>query len=157
MASVRSLAPFAAPRDARCGPPVAGDLVERTAVVVRAELVDRPTTLFAEVVGQLVRGDREQVGFHVPLVVVMRQAGQEADERLLDHVLAGGAIAEPAVHEGQQPPFESLDELTPRLGIARAHLPDQQGVGLCGCHRFDLPRERKRSRMGSLSPIIVQL
>ena len=107
------------------GPAAAGHLLERPAVVVRAELVDRPPPLLPQVVGQLVRGDREQVRLHVPLLVVMRQAGQEADERLLHHVLAGGAVAEPAVDEGQQPPLEPLDELPPGLGVARAHLPDQ--------------------------------
>ena len=135
------LAPLAAAGDARRRPAAAGDLVERTAVVVRAELVDRPPPLLAEVVGQLVGGDREQVGLHVPLLVVVRQAGQEADERLLHHVLAGRAVAEPAVDEGEQPPLEPLDELTPGLGVARAHLPDQECVGVGRGHRFDGSRE----------------
>ena len=82
-------------------------------MVVGAELVDRPPALLAEVVGQLVGGDREEVGLHVPLLVVVRQAGQEPDERLLHHVLAGRPVAEAAVDEGEQPPLVALDQLPP--------------------------------------------
>src|SRR5262249_23719464 len=120
-------------------PGAAGDLLERPAVVVRAELVDRPTALLAEVVGQLVGGDREEVRLQVPLLVVVRQAGQEADEGLLDHVLAGRTVAETAVDERDQPPFEPLDQLTPGAGVPFTNLSDQEGFGVrCG-HRFVRP------------------
>ena len=108
----------------------AGHLVERPAVVVGAELVDRPTPLLAEVVGQLVGGDREEVRLHVALLVVVREAGEEADERLLDDVLAGGPVAEPAVDERDQPPLVPLDQLSPGAGIAVADLADQEGFGV---------------------------
>ena len=113
----------------------AGHLVERTAVVVGAELVDGPPALLAQVIGQLVGSDREEIGLHVSFLVVVGQAGQEPDERFLDHVLAGRSITEPAVDKRQQPPLEPLDELPPGLSIARAHLPDQKDVGVGRGHR----------------------
>ena len=48
---------------------------------------------------------------------------------------ARGAIANPAVHEGHQPPLEAQDELAPGLGITGAHLPDKKSVGVRRCHR----------------------
>jgi len=60
-----------------------GPLVERAAVIGRAELGStglRPFCL-AQVVGQLCAGDREEIGprLHVPLLVVVRQAGSGTD------------------------------------------------------------------------------
>ena len=142
------LAPaLAAAGDAGGGPGAPGDLVEGPAVVVRSELVDRPSALLAEVVGQLVGGDGEQVRLDVALLVVVRQAGEEADEGLLHDVLAGRAVAAPAVHARQQPALEPLDELPPGRGVARADLSDQQGVGIGRRHRWIGPA---RIRPGSV-------
>jgi len=105
------------------------------AVVVGPELVDGPPALLAQVIGQLVSSDREEIGLHVSLLIVVGQAGQEPDERFLDHVLAGRSIAEPAIDKRQQPPLKPLDELPPGLGIAGTHLPDQKSVGVGHGHR----------------------
>src|SRR5271157_5191444 len=129
------LAALSAAGDARRGPRAAGHLIEWTAVVVGAELVDGPPALLAQVIGQLVSSDREEIGLHVSLLVVVGQAGQEPDERFLDHVLAGRSIAEPTIDKRQQPPLEPLDELPPGLGIADTHLPDQKSVGVGRGHR----------------------
>ena len=91
----------------------AGDFIERPAVVVGAELVDRPPALLPQMVGELVRGDREQVGLGISFFVVMRQAGKEADERFLNDVLAGRAIAQAAVNKREQPALKAFDELLP--------------------------------------------
>ena len=85
----------------------------------------------------------------------MRQAGQEADERFLNHVFAGRAVAETAVHEREQPPFESLDELAPRFGVPCANLPDQNSIGLCNRHRESLPRDA--STRGKILPAIASI
>src|ERR1700678_2249995 len=97
--SFLGLAPFAAPRDARCGTAATRNLIEWPAMVVGAKLVDRPTALFAKMVRQLVCRDREQVCLHVAFFVIMRQAGQETNERFLYHVFAGRPVAKPAIHE----------------------------------------------------------
>ena len=73
----------------------------------------RPAAHAAELIGDLVGGDREEVGLQLALLVEIRQAVQEADERLLDHVLAGGPVAEAAVGERQQPALVAGDELLP--------------------------------------------
>ena len=45
-----------------------------------------------QVVRQFVRRDGEQVRLQVAAIVEVRQAVEEADERFLNHILAGGPI-----------------------------------------------------------------
>ena len=86
----------------------------------------------AQLVGQLVGGDGEQVGLQLAAVVEVGQAVEEADEGFLHHVLAGPAVAQAALDEGQQPPFVTGDERLPGAGIALADLLDQQAVAVRG-------------------------
>ena len=80
------------------------------------------------------RGDREEISLSSRLLVEVRQAVQEADERFLDHVLASGPVAQSAVGKRQQPAFVAGDELLPRLRVAGADLLDQQAVAVGGHH-----------------------
>src|SRR5690606_15981195 len=75
------------------------------AAVGRGERNRRAATLAPQVVGQLVAGDREEPTLQRPPRVVIRQAREKADERLLDDVLARRTATEPAVDERQEPPF----------------------------------------------------
>ena len=137
---------FVASGDARRGARSAGDFLKRAAVVVGAELVDRPSALLAKVVGQFVGGDREQIRFGVAFLVVMRQAGEEADKRFLNDVLAGGAIAQAAIDERQQAAFKPFDEVLPGARVARPDLLDQEFFGVGGRHRVEpFAREKRAS------------
>ena len=61
------------------------------------------TAQAAQVIGQLVRGDGEQISLKLAALVVVGQAVEEADKSFLDHVFAGGPVVEPAFDESQQP------------------------------------------------------
>src|SRR5262249_17037209 len=109
--------------------------------------------LLAQVVGQLVRGDGEQVRLHVALLVVVGQAREEPDEGLLHDVLAGRAVAQPAVDEGEQPPLVPLDQLPPGLGVAGAHRPDQECLGVGRGHRSPVaPGREPAGRAAGFNP-----
>src|SRR5205085_4830606 len=62
------------------------------------------------------------------------QAVEEADERLLHHVLAGAAVAQAALDEGQQAPLVARDQRLPGARVALSNLLDQQAVAVGG-HR----------------------
>ena len=73
---------------AGCPRLVAVDLVaEQVVGAFQAGLV-LPTTEAAKLIGDLVGGDREKVSLQFAAVVKVGQAIEEADERLLDDVLA---------------------------------------------------------------------
>src|SRR5205823_6058959 len=57
-----------------------------------------------------------------------RQAVEEADERILDEVVAGIGIFDASVKEGAQPAFVACDELPPGVGIALADRLDQEAI-----------------------------
>ena len=89
---------------------------------------DGGTAAFAaQVVGQLVGADREQVAFERAAAVVVRQAVQEAEERLLHDVFARAAAAEAAFDEGEQPAFVARDQIVPRIVFAAADALDRAG------------------------------
>ena len=96
----------------------------------RGERQRRPPTLAAQIVGELVGGDREQVALQRPPRVVVRQAREKADERLLHDVFAGGPLPQPAFDERQQPSFVLGNQRIPRLRLAGADLLDQEHVGM---------------------------
>src|SRR4030088_2874002 len=90
--------------------------------------------LTAQMIGQLVRGDREQVRLQFTLVVEIGQAVEKADESLLNDVFTGGPIAQAPFDEGQQPALVARDQMLPRLGIALANPLNQQAITI-GRHR----------------------
>ena len=59
----------------------------------------------AQVVRELVRGDREEIRLQLARLVEVGQAVQEADEGLLHDVLAGGPVVDAAIDERQQSPL----------------------------------------------------
>src|SRR5437660_50059 len=95
----------------------------------------------AEEIGQLVGGDGKEVRLQVASFVVIRQTVVEADEGLLHYVFGGGAVAQPAVGECQQPAFVALDQTKPGIGVAPADLLDQQPVRIGG-HNWLLPLKK---------------
>src|SRR6478672_11365378 len=73
--------PFPASGDTGSGGMHVGTLLERVAArLVLGDLLDRMPAGLAQVIGQLVRRDREEVRLQLAFVVVVRQAGQKADE-----------------------------------------------------------------------------
>lgn len=83
-------------------------------------------------VGQFVGGNREQVSFQRPMLVEVRQAGQEPDERLLHEVLGRRLLARAALDIGQQPALEPGDQFVPRLRVTLADAANQQSVDFRG-------------------------
>jgi ABC-type transport system involved in multi-copper enzyme maturation permease subunit/uncharacterized membrane protein YqaE (UPF0057 family) len=102
-------------------------LLRQRVAAVRGGL-QRVPPLAPQVVGQLVRGDGEQIRLQLAFVVEVGQAVEEADEGFLHHVLAGGAVAQPAVHEGQKPALVAADKRFPGARVALADFLDQQPV-----------------------------
>src|SRR5262249_39813673 len=92
-------------------------LVQHIAGTIR-NMLQRMAAAAAQMVRELVRGDREQISLQFAAVVEVRQAVEEADESLLNDILARGAIAEPAIDEGQQPPLVARDQLVPGAVVA---------------------------------------
>ena len=58
----------------------------------------------AQVVGQLVRRDREEIRLQFAFVVVMRQAVEEADEGFLDEIVANVGLLDAAMQEARSRP-----------------------------------------------------
>ena len=84
----------------------------------------------AQVVGQLVGADREQVAFQRAAAVVVRQAVEKAEERFLHDVFARAAAAEAAFDERQEPAFVAGDQVVPGVVFAAADAIDEQAVGV---------------------------
>src|SRR5205085_985136 len=94
----------------------------------------------AEVIGELVRGDREKIGLQLTAVVEVGQAVEEADERLLHDVLARGTVTDAALDKGQQPPLVTSDQPLPGARVALADLLHKQTVAVGrhgGVHRMN--------------------
>ena len=96
----------------------------------RRERQRRPAAFAAQIVGQLVGRDREQIALQRPPRVVVRQAGEKADERFLHDVFAGRPPPQPALDERQQPAFVLGNQRIPGLRLAGADLLHQQHVGM---------------------------
>src|SRR5258708_5662873 len=94
-------------------------------------------------VGELVRSDCEEVGLKFAFVVVMWQAAEKADKRLLDEVVAGVRVFDASVQKGAQPAFIATDELPPGIGIALADRLDQKAVTF-------IPHETSVTKIGGL-------
>src|SRR5262249_13318362 len=120
-------------------------LVEQVGAALR-QGPQRVPAAAAQVVGQLVGGDGEQVRLQLAAVVEVGQAVEGADERLLDHVLAGGAVAQPPLHEGQQPALVARDQGVPGAGVSLTDLLDQQAVAVGG-HAGSRVGSRGRDRL----------
>ena len=113
------VAAFAAAGDAAGGAVAAGHVPGAAAAGGGGRKRQGGAAAFAaQVVGQLVGGDREQIAFERAAGVVVGQAGEEADERFLHDVFARGAAAQPAIDERQQPAFVLRDERIPRVRLA---------------------------------------
>ena len=70
----------------------------------------------AQVIGQLVRSNGEEVRLKLPAVVEVGQAVEEADEGFLHHVFGGRAVADAALDESQKAAFVAGDEGVPGAG-----------------------------------------
>src|SRR5437762_1908943 len=88
----------------------------------------------AQVVGELVRGDGEEVGLQLARFVEVGDAVEEADEGFLHDVFAGRAVAEATFDEGEEPAFIAGNQRLPGAAVAVADLLHQQAVAL-GAHR----------------------
>ncbi len=84
--------------------------------------------LTAEMIRQLMRGNREQIALQRTGRIVIRQARQKADECFLNGVFRGVAAAESRFDERQQPTLESSDQLLPCVDFPRANAIDQQRI-----------------------------
>jgi len=71
------------------------------------------------------------------MVIVIGQTDQKAQKSFLDHIFAGGAIAQPAVDERQQPSLEAGDAFSPGILFAGANAGNQQAIGVKRRHRFE--------------------
>src|SRR5262245_51569588 len=110
-------------------------LVQHVAGAVR----DGPegmSALPAQLIGQLVGGDGEQIGLQLAAVVKVGQAVEEADEGLLNDVLAGGAVPQTAFDKGQQPALVTADEMLPGAGVALTDLQHEQAIAFRGHERL---------------------
>src|SRR5262249_1952192 len=85
-----------------------------------------------QVIGHLVRGNREEVRLKLALVVEVGEGIEEADERLLDDVLGRGAVADAPDREGHQPALVQVDEPLPGGLVAPADLLDEYLLGFGG-------------------------
>ncbi len=123
------LLPFVAAGDAAGGGTGIGSLEERVvAGGVFGGLLHGVPAELAQMVGQLVRRDGEEVGLQFAFVVVVRQTIQKADEGFLDEVVAGIGIFDATVEEGAEAAFEAGDELPPGVGVSLADRLDQKTV-----------------------------
>src|SRR5436190_9444991 len=99
-------------------------------------------------VGELIGADREQVTFQRPATVVVGQAVEKAQKRLLNDVLAGAAAAKAAFDEGEQPAFVADDQIAPSIAFATTNALDEQGIGVArGGHGED----KSKGATGGLS------
>src|SRR5262245_37556224 len=93
----------------------------------------------AQVIRQLVRRNREEIRLQVAGFVVVGQAIQEADERLLNDVLGGRAVVQAALDKCQQSALVPLNQTVPGPHVAAADLLDQQTVAFTGHARTSRP------------------
>src|SRR5262249_47323906 len=104
-------------------------LVENVGGAV-GNVVQRVPSDAAQVIGQLVRGDGEQVRLQLTAVVEVGQAVEKADESFLDDVVAGGAVVQAAIDEGQQAALVARDELVPGARVPLADLLDKKTISV---------------------------
>ena len=83
-----------------------------------------------QMIGQLVRRNREQVRLQRPLVVVVRQTREEPDERLLDHVFRNSPTANTALDKSKKPSPQSAQSTRSRRRTLR------RGFVASGQHQF---------------------
>src|SRR5262245_53196234 len=95
-------------------------------------LLQRMPARAPQIVGDLVRGDREQVRLQLAAIVVVGQAREKTDEAFLNDVLAGGQVFDAAMDEREQPTFIAGDEMLPGARVALADLLHEQTVAVGG-------------------------
>src|SRR5262245_39045849 len=115
-------------------------LVEDVARTVGHRLERMPAGA-AQMVGELVRSDGEEIRLQLAAVVEVWQTIEEVDEGFLHHVLAAGPVVDAAFNEGEQPTFIAGNERFPGAGVALADLLDQQAIAVGG-HRWALYQPR---------------
>src|SRR5439155_4165242 len=106
-----------------------------------------------QMIRYLVRSNGEKISLKLTAVVEMGQAVEKADERLLDDVLARGAVAQPPLDKGEQPAFITGNERLPGTRIAQADLLDEQAVSF-GRHRTCRSRTVKASIVKAVHPAV---
>ena len=84
------------------------------------------------------RTHREQVRLEFAAFVVIGQAGQEADKRLLHDVFTGGPVAKSAVNEREQAALVARDQERRAAGVALPNLLHQKPIAFGG-HADSLP------------------
>src|SRR5579875_302914 len=105
----------------------------------------------AEMIGQFVRGDGEEIGLQLAAIVEVRQAVEEADEGFLHHVFTGIAVADTALHKSQQPTLVARNQRLPGARIAVPDLLDQQTIAFGGhcCY----PATHRPARIATRMPM----
>lgn len=119
------LASFLAASDARCAEVAGVFAVAQNFVGGITAGLGGPTAGAAEIVGDFVGGDAEQVRLQAAMLVEVGQAVEKADERLLDDVLGRGAVVQLAFGKGEQSPFVKGDQLLPGPLVAAADGSDE--------------------------------
>ncbi len=71
-------------------------------------------------IGQLVRSDGKEIPLQGPGTIVIRKAVDESDQGFLDDILSMRSIGQASPDKSEQPPFESIDELLPRIDVPAA-------------------------------------
>jgi hypothetical protein len=104
------------------------ELLMQDIVAAIGDVLRRMSAHFAQLIGQFVGSDGEKIGLQLARFVIVRQARQETDKRLLYDVLAGRAIAQSAIDEREQSAFVSRDEVLPGARVALANLLDQNAI-----------------------------
>ena len=104
--------------------------LRRTRPLLHWKRDGRPSPFAPQMIGQLVRANRKQVALQRSAAVVIRQAVEKANERLLHDVFAGAAAAEAAFNKGQEPPFVPGNQVGPGFVFAPADAFDQQRIGI---------------------------
>ena len=79
--------------------------------------------------------DRKKIAFQGPAGIVVRQAGEKADKRLLNDILGRRPVARAAFHESQKSTLEVRNEIVPSYGLAGADALYEQVVDLRRGHR----------------------
>src|SRR5438874_2343487 len=108
---------------------------------------------FTQVIRQLVRGDRKQIGLQRAAFIEIGQTRQKANEGLLHDVFAGCPVVHAPVHESEQTAFITSDQVLPGARIALANLLNKETV-VFGGHSPSLtkpPPKRNSAEVGSES------
>lgn len=79
--------------------------------------------------------DRKEPAFQRTFRVVVGQAGQKSDERLLDDVLGRGPIPDPTLDERQESTFIPRDQVRPGVGLPGADSFRQDRITFVWCRQ----------------------